>query len=62
LIDPDRKRLLVILNKSAAVDSVGDYVEISGDLDEQAKTLHIESIKLLEKGRAMCAVPAKKKS
>jgi hypothetical protein len=31
-------------------------------LDERAKTLRIDSVKLLEKGRAMCDVPAKKKS
>jgi hypothetical protein len=61
LIDPDRKRLLVVLNKDAAVERVGDYVEISGDLNEQAKTLHIDSLKLLEKGHSMCVVPPKKK-
>jgi hypothetical protein len=62
LIDPERKRLLVISNQDAAVERVGDYVEIKGDLDEQAKTLRIDSLKLLEKGRAMCDVPSKKKS
>lgn len=61
LIDPDRKRLLVVLNKDAAVEHVGDYMEISGDVDEQARTLHIESLKLLEKGKEMCGVPPKKK-
>ncbi|HKN74471.1 MAG TPA: hypothetical protein VJW94_04775, partial [Candidatus Acidoferrum sp.] len=61
LIDPDRKRLLIIVNKDAAIERVGDYVEISGDVDEQARTLHIDSLKLLEKGRAMCDVPPKKK-
>jgi hypothetical protein len=61
LIDPDRKRLLVIVNKDAAVERVGDYVEISGDVDEQARTVHIDSLKLLEKGKEMCYVPPKKK-
>lgn len=62
LVDPEGKRLLVIANQDAATERVGDYVEISGDLDGQAKTLRIDSIKLIEKGRAMCDVPAKKKS
>lgn len=61
-VDPDHKRLLTIVNQEIAKERVGDYVEISGDLDEQAKTLHVDSMKLLEKGRAKCDVPAKKKS
>lgn len=62
LVDPEGKRLLVIANQDAAAERVGDYVELSGELDDQAKTLRIDSLKLLEKGRAMCDVPAKKKS
>jgi hypothetical protein len=62
LVDSDQKRLLIIVNRDIAVERVGDYVEISGDLDEQARTLHIDSLKLLEKGRAMCDVPPKKKT
>ena len=62
LVDPDHKRLLTILNGDAATERVGDYVEISGDLDEQAGTLHIESLKFLEKGRAKCDPPQKKKA
>lgn len=62
LVDPDHKRLLTIENPDAATERVGDYVEISGEVDDQAKTLRIDSMKLLEKGRAMCDVPAKKKS
>lgn len=62
LVDPEGKRLLVIANQDAAMERVGDYVEISGEIDDQAKTLRVDSMKLLEKGRAMCDVPAKKKS
>ena len=62
LVDPTNKRLLTVLNGDAATERVGDYVEISGDLDEQTGTLHIESLKLLEKGRAKCDVPQKKKT
>src|SRR5215472_17157091 len=59
-VDPDRKRLLTIANPDAAMERVGDYVEVSGDLNDQAKTLRIDSLRLLEKGRAMCDVPKKK--
>ncbi len=62
LVDPNNKRLLTVLNGDAATERVGDYVEISGDLDEQTGTLHIDSLKLLEKGRAKCDVPQKKKT
>jgi len=60
LVDSDHKRLLTISNQNSATENVGDYVEIAGNLDEQAKTLHVTSMKLLEKGRAMCGVPKKK--
>lgn len=62
LVDPEGKRLLAITNQDSAKERVGDYVEISGEVDDQAKTLRVASMKLLEKGRAMCDVPAKKKS
>lgn len=62
LVDPEGKRLLVIANQDAATERVGDYVEISGEVDDQAKTLRVDYMKLLEKGRAMCGVPAKKKA
>lgn len=60
LVDADHKRLLTIENPDAATERVGDYVEITGDLNAQAKTLRIDFLKLLEKGRAMCGVPKKK--
>jgi hypothetical protein len=62
LVDPDHKRLLTIANQNAARERVGDYVEINGELDQQTKSLHIDSLKLLEKGSAMCDVPKKKKT
>ncbi len=62
LVDPAQKRLLTIANQDAAMERVGDYVEIGGSMDEQTRTLRIESLKLVEKGRAMCDVPPKKKS
>lgn len=62
LVDPEGKRLLTIANQDTATERVGDYVEISGEVDDQAKALHVDSVKLLEKGRAMGDVLAKKKS
>ena len=62
LVDPDHQRLLTIANQDAARERLGDYLEIKGDLDEPARSLRIDSMKLLEKVRAMCDVPAKKKS
>ena len=61
-LDPDHKRLLTIANQDAAKENIGDFVEIAGSLDEKTMTLRIESLKLLEKGRAMCGIPPKKKS
>jgi hypothetical protein len=62
LVDPEHQRLLTIANQDAARARVGDYVEINGELDERARSLRIDSMKLLEKGRAMCDAPAKKKT
>jgi hypothetical protein len=60
LIDPTGKRVLVIANPQAARNNVGDYVEITGRVDPEARTIQAESIKFLEKTHPMCAVPAKK--
>ena len=60
LLDPEKKRVLTIDNPDIAMENIGDYVEISGDLNEQASTLRIDSLKLLKKGIAMCGKPAKK--
>jgi hypothetical protein len=62
LVDPRGKRILVISNPEIAKKNVGDEVEITGQVDAQDKTLHADSLKFLEKGSAMCAAPAKKKT
>lgn len=59
-LDTDHKRVLTIANQDAATENVGDFVEIAGSVDEKEVTLRIKSLKLLEKGRAMCDVPKKK--
>lgn len=62
LVDPVGKRILVLTNQEVGKKNVGDYVEIAGEIDSKAMTLHAESLKFLEKGSAMCGVPPKKKA
>lgn len=57
LIDPDRKMIFTIANQSLAKKNVGDYVEIAGQTDLQAKTVRIASLKMLTKGTASCGRP-----
>ena len=57
LIDPAAKEILNIVNQDAARENIGDYVEVTGALDPQTKTLQIDSLKMLSKGKAMCALP-----
>jgi hypothetical protein len=61
LVDPEGKRILVLTNQEIGKKNVGDYVEISGQVDSTAKTLHADSLKFLEKGSAMCGVKPKAK-
>jgi hypothetical protein len=58
-IDPAAKRILLIANQDVAKEHVGDRVEITGSLNPQAKSIHVVSLKMLEKGAAMCARPTK---
>ena len=60
LIVPDQRMLLTIANPDPAKANVGDFVEITGSIEARTKTLHIDSLKLLTKGVAMCGLPAKK--
>jgi hypothetical protein len=61
LIDPDGKRILLIANQEIAKKNVGDYVEVSGEIDPKAGTIQIASLRFLDKNRAMCGVEPKKK-
>jgi hypothetical protein len=60
LVDPAGKRILVLANQEIGKQNVGDYVEITGEVDAQAQTIHADSLKFLEKGSAMCGVKPKK--
>ena len=59
LIDPDHKRVLDIANQDAVKKNVSDYVELTGSVDAQ-NVFHVDSLKFLDKNRAMCGVPQKK--
>jgi hypothetical protein len=61
LIDPANKRILVIANQDIAKKNVGDYVEVSGEVDAQAKTIKVDSLKFLDSNHAMCDAPPRKK-
>lgn len=60
LIVPDQRILLTIANPDPAKANIGDFVEITGSVEAKTKTVHIDSLKLLTKGVAMCGLPAKK--
>jgi len=60
LIVPDQRILLTIANPGPAKANIGDFVEVTGSVEAGTKTLHIDSLKLITKGVAMCAAPAKK--
>src|SRR5579863_7697628 len=57
LIVPDQKRILQIANQDAARNHIGDYVEVTGDMDQPAKTLHIDALTMITKGSAQCGRP-----
>ncbi|HEX4380420.1 MAG TPA: hypothetical protein VH022_10325 [Candidatus Acidoferrum sp.] len=59
LIDPDHKKVVDIANQDAVKNNVGDYVELAGSTDAK-NVLHVDSLKFLDKNRAMCGVPEKK--
>ena len=62
LIVPDQKQLLTVANQDAARKNIGDYVDVTGDIDQQSKTLHIDSLTMITQGRANCDRPSSKKS
>jgi len=48
-------------DQDAAKSNVGNYVEVSGVFDQQSKTVSIDSLRMLEEGKVMCARPPKEK-
>ena len=61
LVVPDEKKILQIANQDAARQNIGDEVEITGTIDPGNKALHIDSLKMLSPGKAICGLPARPK-
>ena len=61
LIVHGEKKILDITNQDAARGNIGDEVQVTGTIDAGTKGLHIESLKMLSPGRAMCGLPAGRK-
>ena len=59
LIDPEHKKVVDIANQDAVKKNLSDYVELTGTVDAQ-NLFHVDSLKFLDKNRAMCGVPEKK--
>lgn len=59
-VDPEGKRVLVLVNQDIGKSHIGDFVEITGEVDAKQMTLHADSLKFLEKGAAMCDAKPKK--
>ena len=57
LVVPDQERVLNMQNQPAAKSHIGDYVEVTGDIDQETNSLHIGSLKMLAEGRAKCDLP-----
>ena len=53
-IDPKGRRVLDIENQEAARSDIGDEVEITGPIDAKRGLVHIDSMKLIARGSAMC--------
>lgn len=49
LVDPTQKRVLLLTNQARAMKNLGDYVEVTGEVDAEAQTIRCDSIKFLEK-------------
>jgi hypothetical protein len=59
LIIPERKEIIVVANPDLVKANVGDLVEVVGNVGAD-HAFHVSTVKILEKGRAMCDVPSSK--
>ena len=55
-IDEQAKALYRVDNPKAAEGIESDYVEMVGTVDDAAKTVHVDSVRVLEKYVAKCSV------
>jgi hypothetical protein len=58
-ISEQAKAMFEVKDSPAVKDDVGFHIEITGIVDETAKTISVVSVKRLSAGGGLCAVPAK---
>jgi hypothetical protein len=56
-IDEQAKALYRVDNPKVTEGIESDYVEMVGTIDAAAKTVHVDSVRVLEKYAAKCSVP-----
>jgi hypothetical protein len=56
-IDEDARALYRVDNPKVAEGIESDYVQLVGTLDAAAGTVHVDSVRVLEKYVAKCSVP-----
>ena len=59
-ISEQARALFVVKDYPAVKEDVGHRLEVTGIVDEDAKTISVTSVKRLSEAPAMCAVPRKK--
>jgi hypothetical protein len=57
VIDPERKMVIPIENQNAAMQNIGDYVEITGNFASDGEMFHVTSLKFLSEGATECERP-----
>lgn len=61
-VNPQTRTLYELKDHPTFKDDVGFYLEVTGEVDERARTIAVRSVKRLGDVIQMCARPAKKKS
>ena len=61
-VHPETRALYEVKDHPSVKDDVGYYLELTGEVDEQAKTISVRSVKRFGDVIQMCARPPKKKS
>ena len=59
-VDPKARAMYEVKDHASVKDDVGFYLELTGVVDEKAKTVSVRSVKRLGDVIQMCARPAKK--
>jgi hypothetical protein len=59
-VDPKARAMYEVRDHAAVKDDVGYYLELTGVVDEKAKTISVRSVKRLGDVIQMCARPPKK--